>query len=88
MTSADIGRVIARAWSEDSFRSRLQVDPSEALRECGLAQPEGVTIHFHMNTSSDLHIVIPEAPKVSVIPSGTAEEGGGCRLFCRGDNSW
>lgn len=88
MTSADIGRLIARAWSDEAFLSKLQLNPDEALKDCGLTAPPGLAMHVHANTATDVHIVIPARPRAAEAAPPTTEAGGGCHLHCRGNNSW
>jgi hypothetical protein len=89
MTNFELGQIIARAWSDQIFRSRLLANPSEAVKECNIELPEGTNLRVHANSGSELHIVIPVPPNELEL-SGTKciEDDGGCWLPCRGNNSW
>jgi hypothetical protein len=38
------GRLVARAWTDDSFLSQLQSDPAQALQGEGIDVPAGVPV--------------------------------------------
>lgn len=90
MKSADFGRLIAKAWSDNGFSSRLQESPESALSECGITPPTGVKVFVHANSPSELHLVIPEARRMHNDDEDGFEGGGSpsCWLKCRGNNSW
>jgi hypothetical protein len=55
-------RIRERAESDASFRERLKADPRSALAaELGVDIPEGVAVHVHEETMSEVHLVLPPA---------------------------
>ena len=56
--------IVAKAARDSVFRQRLLSDPKAALQaEFGATVSPEVTIHIHVETPTDIHIVIPgEAP--------------------------
>jgi nitrile hydratase subunit alpha len=51
-------RVVARAWVDPGFKSRLLADGSAAVAEIGLVGPEGDTIRVVENTDSVHNLVV------------------------------
>lgn len=89
MTSFEMGSLIARAWSDEAFMSKLLTSPSDALKEYGIVLPLGVTLRVHANSQNEMHIVIPEAPSgLTLSGKESSEDRGSCWLPCRGNNSW
>jgi hypothetical protein len=53
-------RIVARAWADESFRSRLKADPRAAVaEETGIAVPESISIEVLEETSEKAYLVIP-----------------------------
>lgn len=62
----DLGRVIARAWSEPDFKEKLKARPEEALAEMGVGIPEGTEIEVLENTSRKMYLALPYVPVVGL----------------------
>jgi hypothetical protein len=56
------GQVVARAWSDDTFKQRLLSDPKAVLAEAGLPVPPTMQIRMHEATPTLLHLVLPPRP--------------------------
>src|SRR2546430_2161680 len=56
------GRLVARAWSDETFKQRLVADPKAVLAETGLAVPANLTLEVHEETPTHLHLVLPPPP--------------------------
>ena len=56
------GRIIARAWRDPAFKAKLLGDPHAALKDAGVAIPEGVTVKVVENTDTHHHLVLPPKP--------------------------
>ena len=56
------GQVVARAWSDDAYKQRLQTDPKSVLAEQGIAVPAGVAVQVHEATAEVMHLVLPPPP--------------------------
>ena len=55
-------KVVARAWSDPTFKQQLMADPRAVLTAEGVAVAQGVTIRVVENTSNVLHLVLPAKP--------------------------
>ena len=60
--SAAIGKIIARAWSDEGYKARLVSDPRSVFEEAGLDLPEGLDIRVVEDTPDVRHFVLPLAP--------------------------
>jgi hypothetical protein len=56
------GAVIAKTWSDPSFKVKLLADPHAALAELGIAVPAGITVKVMEDTDSLVHMVLPLPP--------------------------
>ena len=68
--SKKYAEVIAKAWSDESFKKKLLENPNETLKEFGVPIPEGVTFHIHENGSGTCHLILPGKPN----DEGVSEE--------------
>jgi len=57
-----MGQIIAKCWSDDSFKQKLMSDPSAVLKEMGVDIPEGLEVKTLENTDKVFHLVIPPKP--------------------------
>lgn len=58
----EIAKVIAKAWSDEAFKSQLLSDPMQALKSGGFDVPAGLTVEVHENTDSVVHLTLPARP--------------------------
>jgi hypothetical protein len=58
-----MGRVIARAWSDSEFKSRLMADPTSALAELAIALPLGTRLIARENTDRIIHLALSAPPQ-------------------------
>jgi|SRR3981081_2843860 hypothetical protein len=56
---AAYGRVVTRAWSDPTYKSRLMADPHGVLAEAGLSVAPEVKINVIENSDKVLNIVLP-----------------------------
>ena len=56
------GQLVARAWSDETFKARLLAAPAPALAEQGIELPSGVEVRVHENTATLVHLTLPPAP--------------------------
>lgn len=61
----NLGRVVAQAWADPSFKTRLKADPKTVLAENGIEILPGVSIEVVENTPEKTYLTIP-TPKVAV----------------------
>jgi nitrile hydratase len=52
-------KLVARAWLDPAFRTRLQTSPASALEEFDIAVPRGVKIVVVEDTEKVMHVTIP-----------------------------
>ncbi|MFD1157696.1 NHLP leader peptide family RiPP precursor [Roseovarius aestuarii] len=55
-------RVIARAWTDESFKKKLLAEPAAALAEFDIRIPESVSVVVVENTASTVNLVLPKVP--------------------------
>ncbi len=58
----NLGHVIAKAWSDPTFKRRLIADPKAVLAEMGVETPEGVEIGVVENTAEKTYLTLPATP--------------------------
>lgn len=57
------GKIIARAWEDEEFRTKLESNPKEAIEEVlGAALPEGMTVNIAQESETNMTIVLPPRP--------------------------
>src|SRR5207248_2437979 len=56
------GQVVARAWSDETFKQRLLADPQAVLAEAGMAIPPNIAMQVHEATPTQFHLVLPPPP--------------------------
>lgn len=57
-----MGRVVAKAWTDDAFNAKLLAKPKSALAQLDIALPAGMTIVARENTASMVHLVTTAKP--------------------------
>lgn len=57
-----MAKVVAKAWSDASFKEKLFKDPKTVLEEQGVTVPEGLEIKVVEQTSKLVYVVIPFKP--------------------------
>lgn len=60
--SKKMNQVIAKCWSDESFKIKLLADPAAILKAEGVTVPDGVSVSALENTDKVLHLVIPAKP--------------------------
>jgi hypothetical protein len=61
-TNKKMGQVIAKAWSDAEFKTRLLANPAETLQSEGIEIPAGVKVNAVENTNERFWLVIPNKP--------------------------
>jgi hypothetical protein len=56
------GKVVARAWSDELFKTRLLADPKTVLKENGIEVPADVTFKVVEDSGKTIHLILPERP--------------------------
>jgi hypothetical protein len=90
-------QIVARAWADAAFKARLLSNPTEVLKEYGLAAPAGLTLKVHENTDKVVNLVLPIKPAPAELSeeelhraaggAGAMAFGERCsREFCRHEN--
>ncbi|MGH2984253.1 MAG: NHLP leader peptide family RiPP precursor [Solirubrobacterales bacterium] len=59
---AAIGKIIARAWTDEGYKARLVSDPRSVFEEAGLDLPDGLDIRVVEDTPGVHNFVLPCAP--------------------------
>src|ERR1700731_2501401 len=80
--SPDVVRtVIAKAWSDPAFKSKLLKDANAALGTLGIAPPAGVTVKGFEDTATERHYILPPRPPTDELPDELLETVVGGGLF-------
>lgn len=58
-----MAKVIAKAWSNESFKAKLISDPKSVLESEGVAVPAGLDFKVVEQTNKLVYIVIPFKPE-------------------------
>ena len=56
-------KLIAKAWSDESFKERLLADPRTVLEAEGISVPPGVYVKVVEDTDTQIFMVIPRPPE-------------------------
>ena len=84
---AAFDKVVAKAWTDPTFKAQLLADPQATLAAAGLAIPPDVTVKVVENTDKLVHLVLP--PPVAEIGLSDVELekiAAGLRMPCGGSN--
>ena len=60
--SKKIGQILAKCWSDESFKQKLMADPIGTLTAEGAKVPEGISVIVLENTDKVFNLVIPAKP--------------------------
>ncbi len=60
--SKKVAKLIAMAWSDESFKERLMADPRAVLEAEGISVPQGVDVKVVEQTDTQIFFVIPRPP--------------------------
>lgn len=77
-------QVIAKAWNDESYRQKVEMNPAQALADLGIDIPAGLIIRVNGvgNATDNSVMVLPFPPRPSNIKAGsvTPEQvlGGDC----------
>ena len=85
-----MGRIIAKAWADESFRQRLLADATTLLKEEGVAVPGGLTVKAVENSEKVFYLVIPPKRAAGELSEDelTTVTGGACNSdhsMCQGN---
>lgn len=56
-------QVVAKAWTDESFKAALIAAPAATLKEVGIEIADGVTLKVVEDTETVVNLVLPRAPK-------------------------
>ena len=57
-----INQIIAKCWSDESFKKKLLANPAATLKAEGVTVTAGVSVKAVENTDKVLHLLIPATP--------------------------
>ena len=83
-------QVVAKAWSDEAFRTRLLAQPAAVLKEAGLDVPEGCQLKVVENTERLVHLILPPKPstgelsdeQLAAVAGGHGRRCGRCGCGC------
>lgn len=78
-----MGELISRAWSDETFKTRLLSDTMGVLKEVGAVVPAGMTVKAIENTDKVFHVIIPPKPCDRELSDADLDRaaGGTCDLY-------
>ena len=74
------GQVVAKAWTDESFKQRLLAEPATVLREQGMEVPPGVEVRVVENTGTVAHLVLPTRPAEGELSEAELERAAGLQV--------
>lgn len=77
-------KVVARAWADDGFKTRLITDPAGVAREEGFEFPEGAKVTVHENSAKEFHVVLPAKPEARDLSEEELDSVAGGLIICCG----
>jgi hypothetical protein len=80
-------QVVAKAWTDASFKKQLLADPVAALKASGLDVPRGLQVKVVENTDQVLHLVLPAKPRGEISEEDLERVAGGISVMRTTDKS-
>lgn len=56
------GKLVAKAWEDESFKAELLTDPMKVFKENGIEVPDGLQVRMLENTTDTMHFILPPVP--------------------------
>jgi hypothetical protein len=81
----EIGKIIAKCWSDEAFKQKLLADTVATLKAEGVTVPTGATVKALEDTEQTFHLIIPTKPTELSDEQLDGVAGGMCFLsggFC------
>jgi hypothetical protein len=76
-------KIIAKSWTDPSFKQKLLKNPSAVLEEYGIERYHHASFEIVENTEKKTYLVLPEKPKGELSEEKLkAVAAGSCSLFC------
>lgn len=82
--SAEIRRLIAKAWADEGFKAALLADPHAALASEGITLDGDLQIRIHANAGNTYHFILPEPPSEALSDDALEDVAGGFNVTCYG----
>ena len=81
---AAFGKVIAQAWSDDTYKAKLLGNPRTALAEAGIEVPADIDITVTEQKPGEMHLVLPPRPDEGEVSDEMLQTvaGGFCSCCC------
>lgn len=75
--------VIAKAWSDESFKQKLIANPKETLKEMGVETPANMPIKVCDGSDGTFYLVLPKKPQENMTDEDLKKmSGGGSSYNC------
>ncbi|MEI8185839.1 MAG: NHLP leader peptide family RiPP precursor, partial [Chlorobiaceae bacterium] len=72
-----IAKIIAKAWTDETYKQRLTEKPADVLKEEGVEIPDGMTFKVVENTPALFHFILPQKPDVELTENDLESVAGG-----------
>jgi hypothetical protein len=80
-------QVVAKAWTDASFKKQLLADPAAALKQQGIDVPRGLQVKVVENTDQVLYLVLPPKPSGEISEEDLERVAGGISVMRTTDKS-
>ena len=57
------GKLVAKAWEDEDFKTRLLDEPMTVFKENGIEIPEGLDVRVVENTDAVVNLILPPQPE-------------------------
>ena len=64
-------KVVAQAWADEEFKTKLLADPKAVLKAAGIEVPENIKLHITEARKGEVNLTLPPKPDE---PMGSVEE--------------
>jgi hypothetical protein len=73
-------QVVAKAWTDASFKQKLLAEPLAALKQQGINVPRGLQVKVVENTDQVLHLTLPAKPSDEMSEEDLEKVAGGVKI--------
>ena len=82
------GKVIARSWDDDAYKSKLLNDPRTVLADAGIKVPADVDIRITEQQPGQMNLVLPAKPVEGEISDEALQTVAGGFTSCCCGEAW
>lgn len=76
LSAKNYPKIVAKAWQDASFKKRLLQNPQDALKDMGIAFPQGTQVKVLESTKDVQYILLPPQPVGAITEEDLTMSGG------------